>query len=299
MSIKDCLKVAHYHDASKTAWRIQLTRYPIAAIYAIVVWDFIELLEPEYRLIYKSRWNILKVVYLICRYYPLLIWPIEIWSMVFDHNLKTCEVMVVFQQFSFIPLHFFPQYVLTMRAWAFTGRKNYLFWLLSICLTGLLGIQIWAYTTSLQPRQDGFYLFERSGCFRDRRRNRKRFGYVVLGSLAMDSIAAAVIILHCIRTRSTHGKLGKLFLRQGFGFFSLMGFLNSATAAIYLGELRGFDAIGFVNVLILPNLLACRFILQLRQRVYPTEIDQLILISRHVRNAIPATSNHDPEPSFS
>ncbi|KAF8970981.1 hypothetical protein BDZ97DRAFT_1651902, partial [Flammula alnicola] len=125
--------------------------------------------------IYRSRWTTLKVVYLLCRYFPLLSWSIILWTLVGDHDLKTCIPAIVVQQVFFIPLQFFPQCVLIMRAWAFSGRKRTTLVLLLPCLGGYLGLQIWGYATHVNLSRQIFVIFGHTGCFRNQSSNDKEF----------------------------------------------------------------------------------------------------------------------------
>lgn len=54
--------------------------------------------------IYRSKWTVTKILYLICRYYPLLSWPFNIWATVFKLDLDTCMIMATVIQLSLLPM---------------------------------------------------------------------------------------------------------------------------------------------------------------------------------------------------
>jgi hypothetical protein len=41
--------------------------------------------------IYPAPWNLVKVTYLFCRYYPMAIAPFHLWGLVGDHEERLCE----------------------------------------------------------------------------------------------------------------------------------------------------------------------------------------------------------------
>jgi len=44
--------------------------------------------------IHKSKWSLISVLYILTRYYPLLIWPIIFYASVFDHGVATCRTLM-------------------------------------------------------------------------------------------------------------------------------------------------------------------------------------------------------------
>ncbi|KAF8152351.1 hypothetical protein B0H34DRAFT_113281 [Crassisporium funariophilum] len=258
--------------AARMLQALNLTRFPVVAIYSIVVFDFLLLIDQEHRLIYKSRWTWLKAIYLVCRYYPLTVWPFTIWLYVVDHSYETCIPMVTLQQLSFIPLHFFPHCMLIIRVWAFSGRKRWTLALLLACLSGYLAVQIWSTTGNHLVSEIIFATFGRSGCFRRSPHSKNQFAY-------------------CLNTRSTHGRLGKLFLIQAFSFFCFMLCLNLGSAYLFSRDSsQKPDGTAWVSTLILPNILACRFILQLREQAIPSASFQLQIFSKQIRGVLTCES---------
>jgi hypothetical protein len=44
--------------------------------------------------VHRGPWNSVKVAYLMCRYYPLLLWPIFVWSWVGNHPPEYCARLI-------------------------------------------------------------------------------------------------------------------------------------------------------------------------------------------------------------
>ena len=53
--------------------------------------------------IHKGRWTTISICYVLCRYYPLLTWPLFIWTWCFDHNIETCRRVFHAVYFCLIP----------------------------------------------------------------------------------------------------------------------------------------------------------------------------------------------------
>lgn len=47
-------------------------------------------LEQEIRLVHRNRWTLIKTLYMLCRYYPLLVWVVVLWAYVGNHSYELC-----------------------------------------------------------------------------------------------------------------------------------------------------------------------------------------------------------------
>jgi len=147
----------------------------------------------------------MKILYILCRYYPFFVWILISWAYVGNHSWDVCSRVVH-------PVHallapcvsvFFPaetrdrfldtiRYsnlfhrvrriiatasmpfdltitfiaVMVMRAYAFAGRKLSVKILLGTCYAALLALDIWVFCGPLETLPQLFYIFVRgSGCF--------------------------------------------------------------------------------------------------------------------------------------
>ncbi|KAF8892588.1 hypothetical protein BD779DRAFT_1196643 [Infundibulicybe gibba] len=263
--------------------------------YTLILWDFVTLISEEYRLIYRSRWNLIKFFYLFCRYYPLIVWPFFLWSWFLDHDFQTCHKIYLYHQASIIPLQMAPQCILLLRAWAFTGKNKYVLCLFAAIFASFVGIQAQAYATPTILDAPLFSLMGKTGCFRDVRgkglEKTRQIGLTMLFGTFMDATAAIVVAGHCIRIRSTQGPLGQVFLKQGLAIFGTMLALDIVSSVLYLGARKNISTMAYTFTFVIPNIIACRSILKLRKRTSPTETHELRAASMLVRNAFSEDEN--------
>ncbi|KAK2459836.1 hypothetical protein APHAL10511_008157 [Amanita phalloides] len=225
-----------YLSASEIA-----TAYSVISIYALSIYDFLLLLDDECRLVYKSNWSIIKTIYVTSRFMTLVSWPMIIFIIVTNHEGDACSIWICVQSMIYFILQNLPHCLLLMCTWAFSGKKKLLAWLFS---TALL-----AYFTA-SMLQDTALL-------------------VLYGAIGIDITAAAVVIYHYVRDPHIRGDLGKLCFMQAVMYIFIMLMINLSTT--YTDVFKpATTSMTHPMTMVLPNLLACRFILQLRRKVNPT-----------------------------
>ncbi|KAF9267324.1 hypothetical protein L218DRAFT_681321 [Marasmius fiardii PR-910] len=111
-------------------------------------------------------------------------------------------------------------------------------------------------------------------------------GFRQVAAFLIDLFMMIIIVVHCFRIRSTQGRLGRLFLFQGFVVFVLMSTLNIGIAWNYLSTSREFNGVFVPISLTLSNVLACRLTLSLRRQATPSESYQLRMQSEVVGRAL-------------
>ncbi|TFK73480.1 hypothetical protein BDN72DRAFT_183310 [Pluteus cervinus] len=241
---------------------LQGARYEIIACVTLLIWDWALLLSEEVKLIHKKRWTWFKCLYICCRYYPFISFGITIHFWVLDHSPLYCEQFLVGHSMSMIPLQFFPHSVLLFRCWVFAGKKKGLLLALCTFLASMLCLQIWGTTTGPGLLDDQFTPTGQFGCFRDTLDDstRRLTGYVMLAGVLIDIIAVIVIVRHYYKHHRDrpHGSLGLLFMQQALGCFGVIFFLTILAGAFHASGNVQLDGKGFVTVLTLPNILACR-----------------------------------------
>ncbi|KAJ3515230.1 hypothetical protein NLJ89_g1894 [Agrocybe chaxingu] len=65
---------------------IMEARYAMAAMLSLQVYEWLSGLDAELRLIHRARWTWIKTLYLLCRYYPLILWMVVMWAYVGNHS---------------------------------------------------------------------------------------------------------------------------------------------------------------------------------------------------------------------
>ncbi|KAI9452769.1 hypothetical protein BJY52DRAFT_1418559 [Lactarius psammicola] len=219
-------------------------------------------LEQEATLIYPAPWTVVKVAYIICRYYTMAIAPFHLWGVVGNHEQHIYVVSTM---------------------------KKMVLAVLSITFFGLVGYIVWVMIKhlSLSPM---FIIAKRSGCFAVS--NQPTFG-VVSGANAVpgvskvhvpvahhlgvlttffDCLNMIIVVRHYVQ-RGTLGPLGQSILKQGRSWRS------SYLVHQGLGSSSSFSYI-------LPSALSCRLVLMLRRKASPTETELRIEHSHMVNEAL-------------
>jgi hypothetical protein len=274
---------------------IQIVRYVAVAAYAIHVYEWLICFSDEYLYIHKARWTSVKAAYLICRYFPLFVWPVYLWAWVGDHTASVCAIVVkpLFPMLAFFPA--FAQAVFVIRTYAFTGRSKFILAFLVACWSAILGTILWVYTTKFSLIDDWINLVGPSGCFAANKTASTHVAFshttleanavYLICSFVFELLMTAIVFFHCIRYRSMRGRLGKSFVVHGLMAFVILSATNLATAIAFLSPDPKWDSMNIMNSL-LSDLIACRLILMLRRQVNPSATIQDRKRSRLVRDAI-------------
>ncbi|KAF9530335.1 hypothetical protein CPB83DRAFT_850726 [Crepidotus variabilis] len=275
---------------------INQTRYVIAAALGLQVYEWFAGLEDELRLVHRKGWTLIKILYLLCRYYPLLLWIVIIWAYVADHPKEICDKVVYPVNAILAPCQFFSQAVMLMRAFAFSGRNPYVLMVLGSCYLLLVGMGIWTFCTQvavLPPQL--FWALNGTGCFPNYGDGwmALRLGYTMLAAILMDLLSLIVVAFYCVTNKSRHVSLARYFFSQGLISFILVVLVNCAAAIAYFRPMLHTSGVGIPIAFVISNIVACRVILQLRARVYPTmkQIEQQHSLLIH--NALDSRLNDD------
>ncbi|KAF8876761.1 hypothetical protein BD779DRAFT_136442 [Infundibulicybe gibba] len=275
--------------AQEACRTVRRGRFLMTALYAILVYEWTLLFGQEYILIHrKRRWSSARVAFLVCRYYPLIVWPVLLWAFVQEHNWDICSRVVRPLYLFLIPFQLSSQAVVILRAWAFTGRKRITLVLLCAAYALLLAAEIWvfadfrgsarAHPSSIHPiltNADGsdslHAIIGNIGCVRgladDNRVFAVRTGVLFIASCIVDCLCLLIIAIHCMRLGKFQGPLAQYFLAQGFGAFLVLGLIHITAAVLaFSGTARWAGAIAIPVPLMLSNIVACRLILGLRRR---------------------------------
>ncbi|KAF8997873.1 hypothetical protein BDQ17DRAFT_1428769 [Cyathus striatus] len=264
-------------------------RYSMLAMYVLQVYELLRNLDAEMTLIHRARWTSLKSAYLLCRYYLLLFWPFLMWAYIGDHKIDLCRRVGRPVHAMLAPCQFFSQAVMVMRAYAFSGRDKRILVLLLACYSGLVAVNIWIFCIHTYiPPAELFFFLQRTGCFPNYGEGitGKRIGYAMLAAMLMDTISLLVVILCCLKRRTYEISLGRYFLQQGLFSFALVCIVNVASAINYFKPPSFESGVGLPLIMVVPNLVACHVILDLRKKVTPTDSEISRRHSLIIRNAL-------------
>ncbi|KJA28256.1 hypothetical protein HYPSUDRAFT_34642 [Hypholoma sublateritium FD-334 SS-4] len=292
--------LAHQYATSDVSyiWQAEGTileaRYAIAAIFGLQVYEWISGLQEEIHLIHRARWTLIKTLYLLCRYYPMALWLVVMWAYVGDHDGDTCSRVARGVHAVLAPCQFFSQAVMLMRAYGFAGRSKRVLALLGSFYVGLLGVDIWAFCTHVEIPPPAFYFlfdlfFGGTGCFPNYGSNAMavRIGASMLAAIVMDFLSLVVVVVFCIHSGWHRDvSLARYFVHQGLTAFAFVSCVSVTTAITFFRPPRYHTGVGIPLILVIPNLVACRVILQLRAQVIPTESELERRHSGLVRDAL-------------
>jgi len=122
--------------------------------------------DREYSAMYKSKWSLLKCLYLACRFCPLLGWPAVMYALLWDHDIDKCKPMIIINAMVFLLFGTIPQTIYMFRAYAFVGATNVS---LVVCLSSYCGYLAVVFFFSFQKLgvfEEAFWALGRTGCFR-------------------------------------------------------------------------------------------------------------------------------------
>ncbi|CAK5279103.1 unnamed protein product [Mycena citricolor] len=252
---------------------IILTRYSVVAVYCIAVCEWVEALPKEVILIWPSQWNSIKIAYFLCRYYTIVLWPIVIYAYDLNHSIQLCSRLMLVINYILLPMQCFAHAVMLMRAYGFTGRNFKALILLCTCLVGLVGVNIWFFCIDVPKLPDVVYVVLGAGCFPDYAADVSdlRVGLEMAAAIFMDLVSLLVIIVYRIRKRDLQGSLSRAFLNQGLSAFAFMVVVHATAIGSYYNPRLLHNGMGLPYILILSNVMACRVILDLRNKARPTE----------------------------
>ncbi|KAJ7623645.1 hypothetical protein FB45DRAFT_111831 [Roridomyces roridus] len=289
---------------------IHITRSTVFAMYAVAVSEWLETLPTEIELIHAgSRWTSVKMAYLLCRYYPLILWPFIIYAYGGDHSGQVCSTWTQAASICLFPMQLFPPGVMLIRSYAFTGRNPKVLAFLLLCYAGLVSVDIWFFCTNVPRLPDVVYEFlpGGTGCFPDYAvdgGNRliasivrpflvllcMNFILYKAASSGMDLISLLFIAIYCLRAHSIRGSLGRIFITQGLAAWLAVLTVHAVALGIFFSPELFHNGVGLPCVLILSNLIACRLILDLRRRALPTETQ---ILRRHSHIVDKALADRD------
>jgi len=272
-------------------------RYSITAAYTVLFYDWIISLDEEVAFIYPAPWNMGKISYLFCRYYPLVVSPFLFWGFLANHEKTVCKAYYRALYACTIPTMLSAQLILMLRSYAFSGRRRPVLVVLSISFFSLVGFVVWVVSKQLDLTAL-FMIRERSGCFATsnqpvsdavRTVGAYQLGIISVLTAVFDCINVFIVIQYCVREvreRSALGPLGQSFLKQGVLVYVIMTALNALTIGTYFTPHLLSQGQGSWFAYILPSALSCRLVLMLHRKASPTETELHIQYSHMIDEAI-------------
>ncbi|KAF9479410.1 hypothetical protein BDN70DRAFT_932567 [Pholiota conissans] len=266
---------------------IYVTQVYFCAMYAVVLWDWIISLPREFRFVWKTRWTPVKLAYLFCRYWVIVVVPYLLFCFVVDHSLETCQriykIPVALAMWNQVG----SESVLLIRTYAFFSRNNYVLFFLLSALSGVVAYQLYVDTTQMlllpffkPPFASDFFcqasrplksLLQTSGpCFPMSKPHSAHLLGFFIAPLLFDTVITTMTVWKAFNIRRRNGspnsRLIQTFLREGVFYYILISIANLINGVFYLQPRQVISAINIPLSVMLGPVFACRLILDLRER---------------------------------
>ncbi|KAF8808162.1 hypothetical protein BYT27DRAFT_7099218 [Phlegmacium glaucopus] len=245
---------------------------------AVVLWDWIISLPREYRFVWRTHWTPVKIAYLFCRYWVITVVPYLLYCFVVDHSRETCEkiykIPVALAMWNQVGSECSAEVisaVLLIRTYAFFSRNIYILWFLVSALSGVVAYQLYVDTTQMlllpffKPSQD------KGPCFpMSKPHSAHLLGKLLIAPLLFDTVITFMTVWKAFNIRRRNGgpnsRLIQTFLREGVFYYILISIANLINGVFYLQPRQVISAINIPLSVMLGPVLACRLILDLRER---------------------------------
>ncbi|KAI0688136.1 hypothetical protein BC835DRAFT_333933 [Cytidiella melzeri] len=250
-----------------TAYLIFVTQVHFCAMYAIVVWDWAIALPREYRFIWKTHWTPVKVAYLLCRYWVIAVVPYLLWAFCTNHTVEECEkiyrIPVALAMWNQVT----SEVILVIRTYAFFNRNNYILTLLVVALAGVVAYQLYVDTSEMLLLP---FLQETGPCLPMSKPHSAHLLGFFIAPLLYDTIVTVMTVVKAITIRRRSGgpssQLIQTFLREGVFYYLMISIANLINGIFYLQPRQSISAICIPLSVMLSPVLACRLVLDLRER---------------------------------
>ncbi|KAH6917014.1 hypothetical protein BKA70DRAFT_319824 [Coprinopsis sp. MPI-PUGE-AT-0042] len=249
---------------------IYVTQVYFCAMYAVVLWDWIISLPREYRFVWRTHWTPVKLAYLFCRYWVISVVPYVLYCFLVDHPRAVCEKIFKIPVALAMWNQVGSEFVLLIRTYAFFSRNVYVLWFLLSALSGVVAYQLYVDTTQMLLLPFFKPPFDKGPCFpMSKPRSAHLLGFFI-APLLFDTLVTFMTVIKSFRIRRRNGgpssRLIQTFLREGVFYYILISIANLINGIFYLQPRQVISAINIPLSVMLGPVLACRLILDLRER---------------------------------
>ncbi|KAG7099646.1 hypothetical protein E1B28_001472 [Marasmius oreades] len=239
----------------------------IRALDAVVIWDWLVSLPREWRFVWKTHWTPVKVAYLFCRYWVIAVVPYLLYCFVANHSMETCEKIYRFPVALAMWNQVGSESVLLIRTYAFFNRNIYILCFLIFALSGVVAYQIYVDATQMLLLP---FIKERGPCFPMSKPHAAHLLGFFIAPLLFDTLVTSMTVIKAFSLRRCNGgpnsRLIQTFLREGVFYYILISIANLINGIFYLQPRQVMSAINIPLSVMMAPLLACRLILDLRER---------------------------------
>ncbi|KAJ7654841.1 hypothetical protein B0H17DRAFT_1021720 [Mycena rosella] len=258
-------------DSTATADHfIYITQVYFCAMYAVVIWDWLISLPREWRFVWKTHWTPVKMAYLFCRYWVIAVVPYLLYCFVMDHSLETCQRIYKIPVALALWNQVGSESVLLIRTYAFFNRNIYILWFLLSAISGVVAYQLYVDTTQMLLLPFFKPPYDKGPCFPMSKPHSAHLLGFFIAPLLFDTIVTAMTVWKAFTIRRRNGgpnsRLIQTFLREGVFYYILISIANLINGIFYLQPRQVISAINIPLSVMMGPVLACRLILDLRER---------------------------------
>ncbi|KAJ7269400.1 hypothetical protein B0H12DRAFT_1095610 [Mycena haematopus] len=258
-------------DSQATADKfLYITQIYFCAMYAVVIWDWLISLPREWRFVWKTHWTPVKMAYLFCRYWVISVVPALLYCFVADHTRETCQKIYKVPVALALWNQVGSESVLLIRTYAFFNRNVYVLWFLLSALSGVVAYQLYVDTSQMLLLPFMKPPFDKGPCFPMSKPHSAHLLGFFIAPLLFDTIVTFMTIWKAFTIRRRNGgpnsRLIQTFLREGVFYYVLIAIANLINGIFYLQPRQVISAINIPLSVMMAPVLACRLILDLRER---------------------------------
>ncbi|KAJ3721753.1 hypothetical protein C8R42DRAFT_702822 [Lentinula raphanica] len=255
---------------AEASYFIYVTQVYFCAMYAVVIWDWLVSLPREWRFVWKTHWTPVKIAYLFCRYWVIAVVPYLLYAFVKDHSSDTCHkiyrIPVALAMWNQVG----SESVLLIRTYAFFNRNKYILWFLLAAIGGVVAYQLYVDATQMLLLPFVKPPFTNGPCFPMSKPHSAHLLGFFIAPLLFDTVVTFMTIIKAITIRRRNGgpnsRLIQTFLREGVFYYILISIANLINGIFYLQPRQVISAINIPLSVMMAPVLACRLILDLRER---------------------------------
>ncbi|KAK7063944.1 hypothetical protein R3P38DRAFT_2821379 [Favolaschia claudopus] len=240
---------------------------------AVVIWDWLISIPREIKFVWRTHWTPVKAAYLFCRYWVIAVVPYLLYCFVSDHSLETCQKIYKIPVALAMWNQVGSESVLLIRTYAFFNRNIYVLWFLLCAMAGVIAYQLYVDTTQMLLL--GFVKppFDKGPCFpmsAPHSAHLLGMAFLCIAPLLFDTIVTFMTVWKAFTIRRRNGgpnsRLIQTFLREGVFYYILISIANLINGIFYLQPRQVISAMNIPLSVMMAPLLACRLILDLRER---------------------------------
>ncbi|KAI0684127.1 hypothetical protein BC835DRAFT_1422565 [Cytidiella melzeri] len=99
--------------------------------------------------IWKAHWTLVKVAYLLCRYWVIAVVPYLLWAFCTNHTVEECEKIYCIPIALAMWNQVTSEVILVIQTYAIFNHNNYILTLLVVALAGMVDCQLYVDTSEM------------------------------------------------------------------------------------------------------------------------------------------------------